>query len=446
MSIIVGITIGPIVETISESKKISEIANASLFFSTIISQFLDKIKNEKDYNIITPNIEDNNKKEDKFYPDRIVLEYNGDKKENEILDELNDIYSKIMDMDGLFTLKEYVNFNIVAVRLEGNKTKEIFKHLDGIELVKNFPERVKDKKILEEINNYLKKRKTLDARKFKTTMGGKDEENNGYRAIVCLDLDNMGKFSQENIEDIKKVSKAIYNYIEKLNRFISKEKGLVLYSAGDDILAIINPKDIYSFIRYACETLQENFKGFGNKELSVSFGVFICYAKHPIKEAIQKAQELLFVKAKKTKNTASLLLQKHSGQSSELNFLNLLKNEKFNEDNRFFKYLSSIDLENENEGTQGRLLNTIVQKVSTNTFIFKNIVEDEEKINNYLSHLFDLKVEGKNQIEMLKNLLVDIGKNKEDKDDFNNKIREVLNFFRIMKFYVEKGKEGDMDV
>ena len=51
---IIGITLGPILETISESRKIYEIANASAFFSTFMYEFLKKVADSKKYEIITP--------------------------------------------------------------------------------------------------------------------------------------------------------------------------------------------------------------------------------------------------------------------------------------------------------------------------------------------------------------------------------------------------------
>ena len=54
---IIGITLGPILETISESRKIYEIANASAFFSTFMYEFLKKVADSKKYEIITPYFE-----------------------------------------------------------------------------------------------------------------------------------------------------------------------------------------------------------------------------------------------------------------------------------------------------------------------------------------------------------------------------------------------------
>ena len=68
---IIGITLGPILETISESRKIYEIANASAFFSTFMYEFLKKVTDSKKYEIITPYFKYEEK--NKLYPDRAIL-------------------------------------------------------------------------------------------------------------------------------------------------------------------------------------------------------------------------------------------------------------------------------------------------------------------------------------------------------------------------------------
>lgn len=459
MAKIVGITIGPIIETISESKKIYEIANASGFFSNIIYEFLCKIKTDA-YDIITPNFKESDKTkniDEKFYPDRVVLKVKDDKREEkEILEDISDIYQSIVGSEKLQTLKDYINFNIIVKELEEGKEKKIFDYLDGVELIKNFSNGYETKDIIKRITEYLENKKTLN-KKFNVNFGSDNEnEENGYRAIIALDLDNMGKFSQNKLEETIKISEAIYKYIESLNNFISKkydgkQEGLVLYSAGDDVLAILNPKHIFEFIEEACNKLNEIFGGFGNRELSVSFGIFICYAKYPIKEAIEKAHSLLFGKAKATKNTASILIEKHSGQSVEINFENLIdkKEGKFNKNNKYFGYMkSNVSNEKNNsndEENKDRLLNTIVQKVSRDEFIFKAIItgsyekdRKDKMIESYLSELFDAKEEGKEQLGYLEGFLQSI----EDKEKFSNEFSQILSFFRMLKFYVSRGKGG----
>ena len=275
---IIGITLGPILETISESRKIYEIANASAFFSTFMYEFLKKVADSKKYEIITPYFE--YEEENKLYPDRAILKIeNSDENEkivNEIgefkdvafnkfleriknfetknniledLENINEIIKKNENKDyedntekQINLLKEYINFNTVLMDIEkSEKIKDIFSKLDAIELIKNFPIQYNEKEINEVIADSLLEKIKLNENSFSVN-------ENKYRAIISLDLDNMGKFSQKEIKKIKKVSEGIYKYISKLRNFIKskeingKSEGLVLYAAGDDILALLNPK------------------------------------------------------------------------------------------------------------------------------------------------------------------------------------------------------------
>ena len=91
--------------------------------------------------------------------------------------------------------------------------KGIFSKLDGIELIKNFPIQYNEKVINEIIADSLSEKIKLREDSFLVN------ENN-YRAIISLDLDNMGKFSQREIKKIKKVSEGIYKYVLRLGNFI----------------------------------------------------------------------------------------------------------------------------------------------------------------------------------------------------------------------------------
>ncbi len=486
---IVGITLGPILETISESRKIYEIANASAFFSTFMYEFLKKVNESKKYEIITPYFS-SEEENSKLYPDRAILKVKIEKLEeveekeknkriiNEIeefkdaafnkflekiknseskndvledLEKINEIVKKNENKEykdnhekQIDLLKEYINFNTVLMNItKSEEIKDIFSKLDGIELIKNFPIQYNEKEINEIITNSLSEKIKLNEESFLVN------ENN-YRAIISLDLDNMGNFSQEEIEKIKDVSFKIHEYISKLEKFIKSKKvngksqGLVLYSAGDDILAILNPKYIFEFIEKACSYLKECF-GDENKKLSVSFGIFVCYKKNPIKESIERAHELLFYNAKELsgKNSAVISVQKHSGQSFEFVINDLVKNMKFNDNNIFFNKMNSYLKKYKENGKvyskeKEKLLNTIIQKVYMNDFIFKEIIKNPEQIGYFLDNLFDSNKDKNTLIKDLYELLVYIGEeNSEDK--FEMKLEKVNSYFKLIKFYEDRG-------
>ena len=483
MTKIIGITLGPILETISESRKIYEIANASAFFSTFMYEFLKKVADSKKYEIITPYFE--YKEENKLYPDRAILKIeNSDENEkivNEIeefkdaafnkfleriknseskndvledLEKINEIVKKNENKDYKYNrekqidlLKEYINFNTVLMNIEkSEEIKDIFSKLDGIELIKNFPIQYNEKEINEIIADSLSEKIKLNENSFSVN-------ENKYRAIISLDLDNMGKFSQKEIKKIKKVSEGIYKYISKLRNFIKskeingKSEGLVLYAAGDDILAILNPKYIFEFIKEACNSLKESFKEVieDNKELSVSFGIFICYEKNPIKESIEKAHDLLFYNAKKLnkKNSAVILVQKHSGYSFEFVINDLVKEIEFNKDNIFFDKVNNYlkDYMESKKVDKKELLNTIIQKVYMNNFVFKEIIQDSRQIGYFLDNLFDSNAKENPLIRDLEELLIHVGKENPEgkKEEFEIKLEKVISYFKLIKFYEDRG-------
>lgn len=445
MQKIIGITIGPILETMEDSKKISEIANASLFFSRIMYDFLSDVS-DKGYEIITPYFDKEEARS--LLPDRAILR--GKESENS-LEEIEKIYKSILEKYHLQGIKEYLNFNIVET--EEVKISEIFKNLDGIELIKNFPIQYKASDIKKWIQEYLYK---FNPKKLDSTYSVDFQK---YRAIICLDLDNMGKFSQKNISEIQDISKKIHEYIHELDKFIESKKeknspeGMILYSAGDDLLAILNPKYVFEFIQTACESLNRIFKDLSNPDLSVSFGIFICYEKYPIREAIGKAQQLLFGKAKNQKNAAAILIEKHSGQSCEMLLEKLILKEpagnSFHKNDIYFQKLrnliedvfSNVDRNKE----KNELLNTIIQKLYLHSFVLKEIIHFPERISYYLKEMFDKE---NNILEELKALLHYMGEDmKRDKDkkldkdfdiEFNIKMEKVITFFKILKFYTDR--------
>lgn len=456
MKKIVGVTLGPILETIAMSEKISEIANSSLFFSTLMYEFLSEIKGTDEYEIITPYFEDFEKNSEKLFPDRAILEVkNSELEEKDILEKIEEIENKILNsFNG--NIKKYINFNTVIMKIENEEEIEkIFSKLDGIELIKNFPIKYSENEIISSIEKYnASEIKKLSSKKYKV-------HQKKYRAVISIDLDNMGKFSQEEISQIKKVSKKINEYILGLKKFIENKKyrnaseGIVLYSAGDDILAILNPKHVFSFIKESCELLNKIFQDLPNKELSVSFGIFICYEKSPMKESIEKAHELLFTKAKnRGKNSAVILVQKHSGKSFELILDNLIikntdKKNEFNSKNIHFNKLEIFtrndvnDVRN-NSNNQEKiniLFNTIIQKMYLNAFVFNEIIDDEIRIRRYLDTLFDIKGEKEKKIiNILYELLINIKKRrgKEAKAAFKEEMEMLISVFKMMKFYTDK--------
>ena len=116
---------------------------------------------------------------------------------------------------------------------------------------------------------------------------------------------------------------------------------------------------------------------------------------------------------------------------------------KFNDNNIFFNKMNSYLKKYTENGKvyskeKEKLLNTIIQKVYMNDFIFKEIIKNPEQIGYFLDNLFDSNKDKNTLIKDLYELLVYIGEeNSEDK--FEMKLEKVNSYFKLIKFYEDRG-------
>lgn len=226
-----------------------------------------------------------------------------------------------------------------------------------------------------------------------------------YTAIVYSDGDRVSEIIK-SIED--KNAFPHENFSEKLNAFAvdSVQKvmdygGMPVYAGGDDLLffaPVVNGKrSIFQFLTELDNLFIDSFKEFGIP-VSLSFGLSIFYYKHPLSEALEKAGELLFRKAKSgNKNNLSFRLQKHSGAYVE-STLHLQ-----DESTKLFQELLKSSLENEGSD----LLRSVIYKLRESEILFGLIGHDEQKINQYLINSFNESI---HQREPFKSFLENIGR------------------------------------
>ena len=163
------------------------------------------------------------------------------------------------------------------------------------------------------------------------------------------------------------------------------------------------------------------------------------------KESIEKAHDLLFYNAKKLnkKNSAVILVQKHSGYSFEFVINDLVKEIEFNKDNIFFDKVNNYlkDYMESKKVDKKELLNTIIQKVYMNNFVFKEIIQDSRQIGYFLDNLFDSNAKENPLIRDLEELLIHIGKENPErkKEEFEIKLEKVISYFKLIKFYEDRG-------
>ncbi len=157
-----------------------------------------------------------------------------------------------------------------------------------------------------------------------------------YFAVLYADGDNIGKLlkdiNQKNL-DLKKFSKSLFDFGQKAEKTIADYGGSGIYLGGEDILVFApvvclnkdNTAEQYTIFKLIeqldedfAQTVQQYAKENSLPIPTLSFGVMTAYYKHPLKEVMNKAYNLLSEKAKEgNKNKIAFLFQKHSGQQFE---------------------------------------------------------------------------------------------------------------------------------
>ncbi|MCX6279670.1 MAG: hypothetical protein NT004_16470 [Bacteroidetes bacterium] len=159
---------------------------------------------------------------------------------------------------------------------------------------------------------------------------------NKYYAVLYADGDNVGALLKEisgNFDELREFSKQIFDFGVLAEKAIAKYGGNGIYLGGEDILAFLpaacteDTSHITQTLFHVIEQLDIYFaqtvgafadkKGFAPPTLS--YGIMLSYLKHPLKESMHEAHDLMDFVAKKKpcKNAVGFRFQKHSGQFME---------------------------------------------------------------------------------------------------------------------------------
>ena len=365
-----GLTIGPIVNTLSLARKTAEIWMASYMFSYMMKNIAKKLY-EKKVEFIIPYIDSTsfeiNDEGIGMYHDRII--FRSDDFSLEKLDEIikgvkkefatiisevikkdkEDIYEFFKDYVYVYTFKSEKEYQ--------NPILETYPILDNLEYHHNI---YRYKTYIQEFLFRDKILQTSLAKSTKKTsfpsimqiaakdfaLSNKEDDYSKiekrddfkqvykYIAIVHADGDNLGKV----VKDDKDISEKLFEFAKKAKNTL-QGKAETLFIGGDDLLffAPVISKDGTIFDLIA--KLRKDYRdALNDKRTTLSFGVSITYYKYPLYEALSLSRDALFNKAKKTnnKNNLAISVRKHSGQSFESvmefdseiyrNFKNLLEN------------------------------------------------------------------------------------------------------------------------
>lgn len=377
----IGITIGPILNTLEEAGSPAALWFASSFFSDLTRRLCRVITGEggmEDAVILSPYYSDQIRMDDgvgKFH-DRIIFfteHYDRQRLEEMIVHVRGEMVQNFLypgqtlsEEDIAAFLDKYLQIHFVVLdkeKISGSSILAVSPYLDAMELMKTFPadNACNPFKAIfggggSGSNEYLKK-----SLLFKSVMGSNNQFINGqgnirdigeiascmgrldkklkksrYFAVVQADGDGMGHFL-EALDDagVTGFSKACLDYAGEAADKIARFGGMTIYAGGDDLLFLApvengDGQNIFGLCRAICQLFEMKMAAVFPKSQAVptiSFGISIQYKKYPLYEALANAQRLLFDEAKKhcyrgmtdaAKNSMAIALQKHSGQTMAL--------------------------------------------------------------------------------------------------------------------------------
>jgi len=119
-----------------------------------------------------------------------------------------------------------------------------------------------------------------------------------YYAILVGDGDGMGDIirSLSSAEAHRKVSEALGIFsLNQVSKIVEKDHlGVLIYAGGDDVLALVNLKDIIPVIQGLSKEYQKAFNNTSfNLKPTISFGILVAHYTFPLYQATAMAQKTL---------------------------------------------------------------------------------------------------------------------------------------------------------
>jgi len=480
MSDYVGITIGPIFETLQLAETPAALWYASSCFSELTRLLLREITRQlPDAVIIAPHY-DGARYTDGIgrYHDRILLETDSAHKLDAVVTAAKDaivsmVLSDIAPPESKQTafrdyLSHYFQIHYVTVPKEHcacqNILLELSPLLDAIECMPrcnpsraSHPfralfssksddatsrnSRIKASALLKDVTdsqlfNGSKHLKSIGD----ICYGAPHFKKGSYFAIVSADGDGMsGFFSGMDNAAVTEASRSCFAYAEAAAAEIRKFGGMTVYAGGDDLLflAPVQSADGETVFQF-CHRLSKLFSqavAKGKPTPTASFGIAIRYAQFPLYETLNAAYGALesAKRSRPEKNAIAIDLQKHSGQSMKL----CIADEGFA---LFDSILSQILLQSD------ETVNSIIYvldrfassvKVETNDLRTKNI---NVFINNYDN---ESQAKYRKYIEAIAGLFCDHLEHSGyiTSSESSDAVKCFEQILRIGKFLVERGSE-----
>lgn len=462
----IGINIGPVIKTLSLARRPRELWSASYLFSFLMEYIVDEA--DKRGEIIAPKEWNNVVADDNLpvglYPDRIYIRPNEGVVADDILKPACDRFCKCLGVTSSY-------FNLMHTTCDGNSeveaVTELNRRLDLLELCVQAP----DSDPQEEIMGIIQEGKSsslykcavgddkdfsvetlaeISAAQLKMVVNediwknfsseARREDGKGdpysvlgdgvksfhrYFCVVQADGDNMGKtLTNESLKDgsISEISKALWQFGVNATKEIEEYAGMPIYAGGDDLLflAPVRGKGSVSIfelldklegsfqvVRDECRTALPELD---DKDLpSLSFGVSICYYKHPLYEALESARHLLFDVAKEVndKKAVAWKLEKHSGESF---------------DACFSRKKTGLDEAFKNVAKQtvdGQTVTRAIHKCKSNWKLLTLCLQsdDNNRLDSFFKTILEETTQNRGYFDAVKKLMVELFKAQKPEDD-----------------------------
>lgn len=401
----VGITIGPIYNTILETSSPAGMWAASYLFSLLAWKLCDLLK--EDMRVASPNYEAalpmlQNGEGIGLMPDHLIFENKNLLSMTQIALRFTQAKEWIADLFGpdgeaqetidkrrlYFNL--YLQIHAVEFETRGNPIADSAQLLSAVELEQTFPTLDNEQYILDffdyrrnqkDVNDESKNRNIKNSKMVSYTVDEArwqllDQANlkrpirelkdiadsqgantrkmkkHSYYAIIHADGDRIGKLvCGLKPEEIPLCSEKLLCYAHEVCGQIDQYGGMTIYAGGDDLLAIVPVesklgKNIFGLLSDIRDLFRERF-GKGVDDPTLSVGCAICFYKYPLYEAFDLAYQMMRKAKTGTKNALAIHLQKHSGQSVGLRFPNWTNNPCACKLNRLIDSLASHNAEDQ---------------------------------------------------------------------------------------------------
>lgn len=505
----IGITIGPIIKTISKAKETGQLWGASYIFSYVMRELVREIKEQNgdqflDHSFNIENEENNVFKISEtssagFFHDRCIFKtdklYKVDIEnlKSNILGKLvEDLVEKESEKNKFKEyLVEYIQIQIVELCFNNEESiqcimDKVNNALNVLELNQNYPKEDNCNYLLKYTTNenikQSKLNKNLKANKevipsTEDIASCYELENEfqyeKYYAMVQVDADNMGKLiSNSGKEEIKSISSKNITHAYKSVSLIENYGGFTYYAGGDDLLfmaPVINRKkgeSIFDLVEQINNSFEEIFKdditrfekSKKNKvelykdQFSISFGIAITYSNYPLSETLNIARELLFCKAKhyesnnSKKNAIAINFIKNSGKQMEIVFSK--KDETYtNFKSVLNKQVKKSKSINKDENF---ILRSVIYKLKTQEHLVNNIMNLEDceiRLNNYFENTFNEEIHKKNReyLKYVQDMIISIFKNSKNQQNELKDLEFYLKLLTFLEMPISDKKSGGID-